>query len=176
MEVLRANRWEVTLVTLLHGSALQVEHYPAVKALGVNVVMMSGATVLTTRGELRAALDTLPPVSLFYIVQTFRSNQIVSPVAILKPFLINTQLVTLNTDMQSIRTVSHNAKVEKKQVNSKGRKEIVRLTNDLTLSLSITTPLFEPCSTCSTRPRRHSLMPFRCRTFKNGGRTIGSPQ
>ena len=106
MQVLRSWRWSVTLVTLLQGQGVQMENFPFVQDMGVRVVMMSGATVITSRGEISAALETLPKVDMFFVFQTFRSNHIVAPIAILRPFQVHARIIVFNTDMHSLRLVS----------------------------------------------------------------------
>lgn len=123
MEALKEQRWTVTLVTLMQGEGLQYENYDAVKELGVNVIMTSGSTMITTRGELKAALKILPPVSFFYIIQTFRSAGTIPPIAILRPFLIDTLVVSLNTDMHSLRTVRNDRTNNRHTYTQKGRKQ-----------------------------------------------------
>jgi len=104
MSVLRGWNWKTTLITLLQGQGMQIDYYPTIKKMGIDVVMISGATVTTSRGELGAALETLPKVDSFLVVQTFRNKQIVSPVAILRPFLRHANAVFFSSDTHTFRT------------------------------------------------------------------------
>uniref|UniRef100_A0A7S3A0Z6 Uncharacterized protein n=1 Tax=Rhodosorus marinus TaxID=101924 RepID=A0A7S3A0Z6_9RHOD len=104
MEIMRGWNWTVTLVTLLQGAKAQMDNYHKVKDLGVQVIIVSSATATTSRGEMEAALSTLPKVDLFFLIQTHMSREAVAPMAILRPFLHESNAVVFSSDTYSRRT------------------------------------------------------------------------
>eukprot|EP00189_Rhodosorus_marinus_P014115 CAMPEP_0184745990 /NCGR_PEP_ID=MMETSP0315-20130426/8592_1 /TAXON_ID=101924 /ORGANISM="Rhodosorus marinus, Strain UTEX LB 2760" /LENGTH=1035 /DNA_ID=CAMNT_0027218371 /DNA_START=462 /DNA_END=3569 /DNA_ORIENTATION=+ len=104
MEIMRSWKWKVTLVTLLQGAKAQMDNYHKVKDLGVQVIIISSATATTSRGEMEAALSTLPKVDLFFLIQTHMSREAVAPMAILRPFLHESNAVVFSSDTYSRRS------------------------------------------------------------------------